>query len=80
MVFDDLTADNCYQVMTERDLRFDGHFFVGVRSTRIYCRPMCRVRLPKRGNCSFYRNAASAWWLVRELARGQGKRLALRVR
>ena len=60
MVFDDLTADNCYQVMTERDLRFDGHFFVGVRSTRIYCRPICRIRLPNRGNCSFHRNAAAA--------------------
>lgn len=60
MVFDDLTPEACYQAMKSHDVRFDGHFFVGVRSTRIYCRPICRVRLPKQANCSFHRNAAAA--------------------
>ena len=40
--------------------RFDGRLFVGVTSTGIYCRPVCRVRLPRRENCRFFANAASA--------------------
>jgi AraC family transcriptional regulator of adaptative response / DNA-3-methyladenine glycosylase II len=43
-----------------RDSRFDGRFFVGVSSTGIYCRPVCRVRLPKEENCAFYASAAAA--------------------
>lgn len=46
MQFDHLTPDACYQAMKSHDLRFNGHFFVAVSSTRIYCRPICRVRLP----------------------------------
>lgn len=60
MVFDDFTAADFYEAMRARDPRFDGRFFVGVRTTRIYCRPICRVRLPKSTNCSFHRNAAAA--------------------
>jgi AraC family transcriptional regulator of adaptative response / DNA-3-methyladenine glycosylase II len=53
-------ADSCYRALVARDARFDGQFFVGVSSTRIYCRPVCRVRVPKRENCSFYPSAAAA--------------------
>ena len=60
MQFGHLTPDACYQAMKSHDLRFDGHFFVGVSSTRIYCRPICRVRLPKQQNCAFYPSAAAA--------------------
>ncbi|MBI3522989.1 MAG: helix-turn-helix domain-containing protein [Betaproteobacteria bacterium] len=60
MQFGNLTPDACYQAMKSHDLRFDGHFFVGVSSTRIYCRPICRVRLPSRRNCAFYPSAAAA--------------------
>ena len=42
------------------DPRFDGRFFVGVSSTRIYCRPVCTVRLPRRENCHFFASAAAA--------------------
>ena len=59
-MFKNLTADACYQAMKSHDLRFDGHFFVGVRSTRVYCRPICRVRLPKLENCTFHSSAAAA--------------------
>ena len=55
-----LAPDLCYQALTARDPRFDGRFFVGVSSTGIYCRPVCRVRVPKRQNCSFYPSAAAA--------------------
>jgi AraC family transcriptional regulator of adaptative response / DNA-3-methyladenine glycosylase II len=51
---------SCYQALLAHDARFDGQFFVGVASTRIYCRPVCRVRVPKRQNCSFYPSAAAA--------------------
>ncbi|HMQ04213.1 MAG TPA: bifunctional DNA-binding transcriptional regulator/O6-methylguanine-DNA methyltransferase Ada [Pyrinomonadaceae bacterium] len=36
------------------DARFDGAFFLGVRTTGIYCRPSCRARTPKRENVAFY--------------------------
>ena len=50
----------CYAAMQAHDVRFDGRFFCGVSSTGIYCRPICRVRLPKEGNCTFFVSAAAA--------------------
>ena len=47
-----------------RDPAFDGRFFIGVRTTGIYCRCVCPVRLPLRGNIEFLPSAAAA-----ELAR-----------
>ena len=55
-----LDAAAAYRVLQTRDARFDGRLFVGVTSTRIYCRPVCRVRAPKPENCRFFANAASA--------------------
>jgi AraC family transcriptional regulator of adaptative response / DNA-3-methyladenine glycosylase II len=49
-----------YRVLQTHDARFDGRLFVGVTSTGVYCRPVCRVRLPRRENCRFFGNAASA--------------------
>jgi AraC family transcriptional regulator of adaptative response / DNA-3-methyladenine glycosylase II len=60
MLFDVLSPEACYRAMKSHDPRFDGHFFVGVRSTRVYCRPICRVRLPKLQNCTFHASAAAA--------------------
>jgi AraC family transcriptional regulator of adaptative response / DNA-3-methyladenine glycosylase II len=57
---DSLQPDACYLALKARDARFDGCFFTGVTSTRIYCRPVCRVRTPKRENCRFYTHAAQA--------------------
>ena len=54
----DTTA--CYHAMKAHDTRFDGRFFVGVSSTHIYCRPICRVRLPQQKNCTFHPSAAAA--------------------
>ncbi|TXI01224.1 MAG: DNA-3-methyladenine glycosylase 2 family protein [Rhizobium sp.] len=53
-------ADTYYRALKARDARFDGCFFIGVTSTGIYCRPVCRVRTPKRENCQFYIHAAQA--------------------
>jgi AraC family transcriptional regulator of adaptative response / DNA-3-methyladenine glycosylase II len=43
-----------HNALTARDSRFDGVFFVGVTSTGIYCRPICRVKTPKAANCRFF--------------------------
>jgi len=55
-----LQPDACYLALKARDARFDGRFFTGVTSTGIYCRPVCRVRTPKRENCRFFAHAAMA--------------------
>jgi AraC family transcriptional regulator, regulatory protein of adaptative response / DNA-3-methyladenine glycosylase II len=55
-----LSPTACYQAMKTRDSRFDGHFFVAVSSTKIYCRPVCRVRIPMFKNCGFHPSAAAA--------------------
>jgi AraC family transcriptional regulator of adaptative response / DNA-3-methyladenine glycosylase II len=55
-----LQPDACYLALQARDARFDGRFFIGVTSTGIYCRPVCRVRMPKRENCRFFGLAAQA--------------------
>jgi len=44
----------CYAVFAQKELRFDGFLFLGVRSTGIFCRPGCPARLPKFENCSFH--------------------------
>jgi AraC family transcriptional regulator of adaptative response / DNA-3-methyladenine glycosylase II len=49
-----------YNALTARDSRFDGVFFVGVTSTGVYCRPICRVKTPKAANCRFFDTAQEA--------------------
>jgi AraC family transcriptional regulator, regulatory protein of adaptative response / DNA-3-methyladenine glycosylase II len=61
-----------YEAMCTRDPRFDGVFFVGVRSTGIYCRPICPARTPGRAQCVFFARAA--------LAESEGFRACLRCR
>jgi AraC family transcriptional regulator, regulatory protein of adaptative response / DNA-3-methyladenine glycosylase II len=55
-----LNRDQCYQAVLTHDPRFDGHFFVAVKSTGIYCRPICRSKRPALERCEFYRLAAAA--------------------
>jgi AraC family transcriptional regulator of adaptative response / DNA-3-methyladenine glycosylase II len=56
----DLDPDACYRALLTRDARFDGRFFTGVRTTGIYCRPVCPARTPKPENCRFFPTAAGA--------------------
>ncbi|MFN9766541.1 MAG: DNA-3-methyladenine glycosylase 2 family protein [Pseudomonadota bacterium] len=70
--YDGAAAGSLYAALRARDARFDGRLFVGVRSTGIYCRPVCRVRTPLLRNCRFFGNAASA--------EGAGFRPCLRCR
>lgn len=67
-----LDADSCYQALRARDRRFDGVFFVGVKTTGVYCRPICPARLPGRDRCEFFPAAA--------LAEQAGYRACLRCR
>jgi AraC family transcriptional regulator of adaptative response / DNA-3-methyladenine glycosylase II len=55
-----LNPEHCYQAVLTRDARFDGRFFVAVKTTHIYCRPICRVKTPMRKNCEFFSYAAAA--------------------
>ncbi|HEX2757291.1 MAG TPA: Ada metal-binding domain-containing protein, partial [Thermoanaerobaculia bacterium] len=48
------------QAILSRDARFSGRFFVGVVTTRVYCRPGCPAPLPKPKNMRFYAYAAGA--------------------
>ena len=55
-----LDLDVCYAAFASRDSRFDGVYFMGVTSTGIYCRTICRARRPLRKNCKFFQNATLA--------------------
>lgn len=55
-----MTRDALYRALRARDARFDGRIFVGVRTTGIYCRPICPARTPKLENIDFYPTAAAA--------------------
>ncbi len=52
--------DTCFRALTVRDPRFDGLFFVGVTTTKIYCRPICTAKPARRDRCRFYSNSARA--------------------
>ncbi len=56
----ELNRKHCYDAVRSRDARFDGRFYTGVRTTRIYCRPVCPARTPKAENVTFYACAAAA--------------------
>ncbi|MFE2752671.1 AlkA N-terminal domain-containing protein [Actinosynnema sp. NPDC059335] len=53
-------AERCARAVRSKDARFDGWFFTGVLTTRIYCRPSCPVTAPKVENMRFYPSAAAA--------------------
>jgi AraC family transcriptional regulator of adaptative response / DNA-3-methyladenine glycosylase II len=52
--------DVCYRAIATRDARFDGRLFTGVKTTGIYCRPICPARTPKSQNVTFWPSAAAA--------------------
>ncbi|MFN4208302.1 MAG: bifunctional transcriptional activator/DNA repair enzyme AdaA [Agrobacterium albertimagni] len=55
-----LDIHQCEQAWLARDPQFDGRFFIGVRTTGIYCRCVCPVRQPYRCNIEFLPSAAAA--------------------
>ncbi len=55
-----LDPESCYRALKSRDRRFDGVFYVAVRTTGIYCRPSCPARTPGFANVTFHATPASA--------------------
>lgn len=55
-----LDPSACYRAQRSKDARFDGRFFTGVRTTGIYCRPVCPAKTPLKANCVYFRCAAEA--------------------
>jgi AraC family transcriptional regulator of adaptative response/methylated-DNA-[protein]-cysteine methyltransferase len=55
-----LDQDQCYSALLGRDADYDGVFYVGVKTTGIFCRPTCPARKPKRENCEFFADAQAA--------------------
>lgn len=55
-----LDFDRCWQALCDRDAGFDSHFVFAVRSTRIFCRPSCPARRPRRDGVSFFSTAVDA--------------------
>ena len=56
----ELNHQACYRAIKSKDARFDGVFYMAVKTTGIYCRPVCKVPAPKTENCTFYSSAAEA--------------------
>src|SRR6202040_2355361 len=56
----DLDHDACYRAIAVRAARFDGRLFTGVKTTGIYCRPICPACTPRSENVVFYPTAAAA--------------------
>ncbi len=50
----------CNAARLRRDPAYDGVFFTAVKTTRIYCRPVCPVKQPLTRNCSYFPTAAAA--------------------
>jgi AraC family transcriptional regulator of adaptative response / DNA-3-methyladenine glycosylase II len=55
-----LTHESCYRALAAKDARFDGVFFTGVKTTGIYCRPVCSAKTPRVSSCVFFSTAAAA--------------------
>lgn len=55
-----LDVTECEWARVSRDRTYDGRFFSGVRTTRVYCRPVCPVRPARACNVTFYPSAAAA--------------------
>ena len=56
----DLDFEACRRAFVTRDARFDGRIFCGVKTTGVYCRPICPARTPKAENVVYFPSAAAA--------------------
>ncbi|OAQ62646.1 metal binding domain of Ada family protein [Pochonia chlamydosporia 170] len=57
-LFDD--DDSRWQAVQTRDAVADGFFVYAVKTTKVYCRPICKARLARRSNVTFYSTGAEA--------------------
>lgn len=49
-----------YQALLDKNSAYEGVFYVGVRTTGVFCRPTCPARRPKFENCEFFKTAKEA--------------------
>ena len=54
------TNEVYYQALLAKNSQYEGVFFVGVRTTGVFCRPTCPARKPKLENCEFFASAQAA--------------------
>ena len=55
-----LTFEQCQKARMSRDSRFDGRFYIGVKTTGIFCRPICPANLPKEENVEYFTDKTQA--------------------
>lgn len=55
-----LTSEQCHLARYARDARFDGMFFTAVKTTGIFCRPICPASPPKEENVEYFSHQAQA--------------------
>jgi len=53
-------TETMYRALVNRDSSFEGIFFVGVRTTGIFCRPTCAAKKPARENVDFFASSSEA--------------------
>ena len=56
----DVQKQEFYQALLNKNTHYEGVFFVGVKTTGVFCRPTCGARKPKFENCEFYKTAKEA--------------------
>lgn len=54
------STEMMYRALVNRDPSFEGIFYVGVRTTGIFCRPTCPAKKPARENVDFFPNPSDA--------------------
>ncbi|MFW7525559.1 DNA-3-methyladenine glycosylase 2 family protein [Vibrio ostreicida] len=55
-----LSLQECQSARQARDARFDGRFYIAVKTTGIFCRPICPANLPKEENVEYFVEKAQA--------------------
>ena len=56
----DLHDEDRWRIVASKNCEFDGIFYTGVRTTKIYCKPSCAAKTPKRENVRFFRSCDEA--------------------
>jgi AraC family transcriptional regulator, regulatory protein of adaptative response / methylated-DNA-[protein]-cysteine methyltransferase len=59
-MIDETNKKEYYQALINKDSSYEGIFYVGVKTTSIFCRPTCPARKPKFEHCEFFENAEQA--------------------
>src|SRR5579872_4319628 len=49
-----------YKALLDKNSQYEGIFYVGVKTTGVFCRPTCPAKKPKFENCEFFETAQQA--------------------